>query len=91
MKTFNDLEFHQHGQDGKAAILDFDNGYGVLVIDHGISFNRGKPSYIVTARVNNKLQWIPNVGDMTSWPQSSEGVTAVMERLQGYRSEADTL
>lgn len=87
MKTFNDLEFKQHAIiTGIHAVLDFNNGYGVSVVQGGLGYC-DKDTYEVGIRKDGCLYYkTPITGDVLSY-QTPEDVTEVMRLLQEFKRD----
>lgn len=76
MKTFNDLEFHELGNDGFSirARLEFDNGYGASIIK--TKFSYGGPAGLY------ELAVLDSTGDVVY-------DTPVTDDVLGYLTEDD--
>lgn len=83
MKKFEDLIFkpHPHFNGGKHAIMDFENGYGVSVINGDGSYTSGD-TWEIGIRKNGKLCYTTGITDDVLGYQTSDQVTEIMERVQ---------
>lgn len=85
MKTFKDLEFSSlmHYQDGKQAIIYFDNGYGASVVSHEHSYG-GKQGLYELAVLDEEGQLCydtPVTGDVMGYLTEDE-VTDLLKQIQ---------
>ena len=85
MKTFKDLEFSSmmHYQDGKQAIIYFDNGYGASIVSHEYSYG-GKQGLYELAVLDDEGQVCystPITDNVKGW--LTEGnVTDLLKQIQ---------
>ena len=85
MKTFKDLEFSSmvHYQDGKQAIIYFDNGYGASVVCHEHSYG-GKEGLYELAVLDEEGQLCydtPVTNDVMGYLTEDE-VTNLLKQIQ---------
>ena len=83
MKTFKDLKFKKHRSftNGKMASLNFDNGFGVSVIN-GEGAYAGVGTWEVAILYNDLLCYTSGITeDVIGW-QTPRQVTSVMKQVQ---------
>lgn len=85
MKTFNDLEFTAHQLGGLIARMNFDNGWGVSVVQTSFSYGGREGLYELGVLKNNSLHYDNPVadGDVVGY-LTKENVTELMEKVQNY-------
>ena len=87
MKTFKDLEFETHSVPtlfDKQALLHFDNGYGVSVIN-GNSAYCDRSTYEVGIMYNKELTYNTELTDDVMTYQTEEDITKTMIYLQNLK------
>lgn len=86
MKTFNDLPFETIDTEflvGKKARMDFDNGYGVSVVRHNMSYGGRDGLYEMAVMYDNDIHYDNPVagGDVIGY-LTEEEVTDLMKKVQ---------
>jgi len=84
MKTFKDLEFKEHPMPThfeKQAVINFENGYGVSVIN-GRSAYCGSDTFEVGVLFENELTYNSGITDDVLTYQTPDDITEVMIQLQ---------
>lgn len=85
MKTFNDLEFKDHPMAmpyfNKQARMDFDNGYGLSVIN-GRHAYCDETTYEVAVLYNGEITYDSGLTDDVLGYQTPKMITELMEKIQ---------
>lgn len=84
MKTFEDLKFIEHPNKpffNKQARMDFDNGYGVSVIN-GQHAYCSDSTYEVAIMYKGSLTYNTDITDDVIGHQSEKQVTEIMKQVQ---------
>lgn len=83
MKTFKDLVFESHSiGNGKHAVLNFDNGYGVSVVFGNMFFSNGIDNYELAVLHNGKLCYNTDITDDVIGYIKKSQVTKLMKKIQ---------
>ena len=84
MKTFKDLEFKPHpnfGSFNTQARLDFDNGYGISVVNGKMAYCN-ENEYEVAIFKNGSICYTTPITDDVLGYNSPENVTEIMKQIQ---------
>jgi len=84
MKTFQDLQFKQHNLNPyfeSQAVMNFDNGYGVSVIN-GKGAYASESTYEVAVLLDGNLCYTSGLTTDVLGYQTEEDVTMIMIKLQ---------
>lgn len=86
MKTFNDLPFETIDTEflvGKKARMTFDNGYGVSVVRHNMSYGGRDGLYEMAVLYDNEIHYENPIADGDVIGHlSEEEVTDLMKKVQ---------
>lgn len=86
MKTFNDLPFESIDTEflvGKKARMTFDNGYGVSVVRHNMSYGGRDGLYEMAVLYDNDIHYDnPVAGGDVIGHLTEEEVTDLMKKVQ---------
>ncbi len=83
MKTFKDLDFKPHSiDDGVQAVMNFDNNYGVSVIQFSGSYGFYQDLWEVAILYHGSLTYNTYITDDVLGYLTTKGVTKVMKQVQ---------
>ena len=84
MKDFNDLVFNVHPvfAGGYHAVMDFDNGYGVSVVNGQGSYTNGPDQYEVAILKDGALCYDTPITDDVIGYNTQDDVTIIMKTCQ---------
>lgn len=83
MKTFIDLEFTQNENTNmRRAYLEFNNGYGVSVINGKYAFTDNDDQYELAVLLDGNICYDSSITNDVVGRLSKEGVTDLMEAVQ---------
>lgn len=84
MKTFEDIEFEKHPyfEDGVIGKLNFDNGYGVSVVNGIGDYTNSSAEYEVAIFKNDNFCYSIPIADDVIGYCSSKVVTEIMKQVQ---------
>ncbi len=91
MKTFKDLEFKPHPMGaGIQARMDFENGYGVSVIQTPYSYTSGPSEYELAVFHNGSLCYDTPVTNDVEGHLSADEVSELMKQVQELPAKSTT-
>jgi len=90
MKTFNDLEFTTHPLGGLISRMNFDNGWGVSVVQTSFSYGGSDGLYELAVLKDDELHYDNSVagGDVMGY-LTEEDITGFMKEVQMFMNDSN--